>query len=282
MLRLTFLVLVLCLQSASLVLAQAQDSYIPGKFVQADLLTNDLQAVMPFYSGLFGWTFQEHPGYTVVFAGDPDMGTIFERDITPDATRKPRWIAYMSVPDVGGAANRDQQRWRYCWHRASYPIWARWAFSPIRKARCSALSTGTAAIRKITWRTPVNGSGYILSRDAARAGDFYAQLAPYELVDNPLSERSGSYLLVSQEYARAGLVTIPADRTDVQPAWLPFVRVESIAAATARVQQLGGKVLVAPRPDLADGKVAVLADPTGAAIGILEWQYAAAPREQLR
>ena len=121
----------------------------------------------------------------------------------------------------------------------------------------------------------------LLSRDAVRAGEFYAQLAPYELVDNAQSERSGSYLLVSQEYARAGLVTIPADRTEIQPTWLPFVRVESIAAATARAQQLGGKVLVAPRPDLADGKVAVIADPTGAAIGILEWQYAAAPREQL-
>ena len=106
-------------------------------------------------------------------------------------------------------------------------------------------------------------------------------MAPYELFDNALSERSGSYVLARQDYARAGLVTIPAERTDIQPTWLPFVRVESIVDAVARAQQLGGKVLVAPRQDLADGKVAVLADPTGAAIGILEWQYEAAPREQL-
>jgi len=59
------------------------------------------------------------------------------------------------------------------------------------------------------------------------------------------------------------------------------VRVASIVEAVARVQPLGGRVLVAPRQDLADGNVAVIADPTGAAIGIFEWQYEAAPQEQL-
>jgi predicted enzyme related to lactoylglutathione lyase len=62
---------------------------------------------------------------------------------------------------------------------------------------------------------------------------------------------------------------------------LPFVRVGSIVDAAAKAKVLGGKVLVAPRQDLAEGKVAVVADPTGAAIGLLEWQYEAAPREQL-
>ena len=106
-------------------------------------------------------------------------------------------------------------------------------------------------------------------------------MAPYELFDNALSERSGSYVLASAGYARAGLVTIPAERTDIQPTWLPFVRVESVADAIAKAELGGGKVLVAPRPDLAAGQVAVIADPTGAAIGVLEWPYEAAPREQL-
>jgi hypothetical protein len=30
-------------------------------------------------------------------------------------------------------------------------------------------------------------------------------------------------------------------------------------------------VLIEPNPEIFDGKVAVIADPTGAAIGILEW-----------
>jgi len=39
----------------------------------------------------------------------------------------------------------------------------------------------------------------------------------------------------------------------------------------ANAKRLGGQVLIAPRSGLFDGKVAVIADPTGAAIGLLEW-----------
>ena len=45
----------------------------------------------------------------------------------------------------------------------------------------------------------------------------------------------------------------------------------SALAAQALAKKLGGQVLLEPRPDLFHGKVAVLADPTGAAVGIMEW-----------
>jgi predicted enzyme related to lactoylglutathione lyase len=57
----------------------------------------------------------------------------------------------------------------------------------------------------------------------------------------------------------------------VQPAWLPFVRVKNVGDSVAQAKQLGGKALIEPKPELLNGKVAVIADPTGAAIGIMEW-----------
>lgn len=283
--RFSFLFLVFCLQSASLVLAQAQsqDTYIPGKFVHADLVTNDLSAATAFYGGLFGWEFDKHPDYAVVFAGDRDMGTIFQRDLPLDATRKPRWVAYMSVPDVAAAQ-------QIVTNNGGSTVLA-----PRTVPDLGTLAIFTDAEGAVFGATHLDGGDpedylaepgewiwiQLLSRDPLKAGDFYKQLAPYELLDNAHSERSGSYLLVSQDYARAGVLTIAADRTEVKPTWLPFVRVESVVDAIAKAQLLGGKVLVAPRQDLSDGQVAVLADPTGAAIGILQWQYEAAPREQL-
>jgi predicted enzyme related to lactoylglutathione lyase len=47
--------------------------------------------------------------------------------------------------------------------------------------------------------------------------------------------------------------------------------VKNIGESIAQAKQLGGKVLIEPKPELFNGKVAVIADPTGAAIGILEW-----------
>jgi uncharacterized protein len=283
--RFSFLVLVLWLQNASVVWAQTPtpDSYIPGKFVHADLVTNDLSAATAFYGDLFGWEFDKRPDYAVIFAGDRDMGTIFQRELPPDATRKPRWVAYMSVPDVDAA----QQ------------IVSNYGGSTVLAPR-TVPDLGTLAIFSdaegaVFGTIQLDGGDpedylaepgewiwiQLLSRNPVKAGDFYRQLAPYELVDNAHSKRSGRYLLVSQDYARAGVMTIAADRTGVEPTWLPFVRVESIVDAVAKAQLLGGKVLVAPRPDLSDGQVAVLADPTGAAIGILQWQAEVAPREQL-
>jgi predicted enzyme related to lactoylglutathione lyase len=49
------------------------------------------------------------------------------------------------------------------------------------------------------------------------------------------------------------------------------VRVANVRETTGKAEQLGGKVLLAPKPDLLAGKVAVITDPTGAAIGLLEW-----------
>lgn len=273
----------LCFLTAALALAETQGPYIPGKFVHADLVTNDLRAATAFYGGLFEWEFDMHPDHAVVFAGDRDMGTIFQRELPPDATRKPRWVAYLSVPDVAAAQ-------QIVINNGGSTVLA-----PRTVPDLGALAIFTDAEGAVFGAMHLDGGDsedylaepgewiwiQLLSRDAVKAGEFYGQLAPYELFDNALSERSGSYVLASEGYARAGLVTIPADRTDIQPTWLPFVRVESIADAIAKAQALGGKVLVAPRQDLADGKVAVLADPTGAAIGILQWQYEAAPREQL-
>ena len=57
-------------------------------------------------------------------------------------------------------------------------------------------------------------------------------------------------------------------KPEIRPHWLPFLRVSDIAAVIARTTELGGRVILAPRPDLRNGSVAIIADPTGAAVGV--------------
>ena len=78
-------------------------------------------------------------------------------------------------------------------------------------------------------------------------------------------------MLASEGYARATVRTIPKERQEVVPTWLPFVRVRSVNQSVEEAKQYGGKVLVEPNPEMLEGKVAVVADPTGAAVGLLEW-----------
>ncbi|HEY6132327.1 MAG TPA: VOC family protein [Halioglobus sp.] len=281
--RFRVFVLVLFTFGSTVVLAQAQGSYLPGKFVRADLVTNDLPAASAFYGSLFGWQYDTYPGRAVILGDDREMGAIFQRDLPPDEIRKPRWVAYMSVPDVDAAQQivTANGGGTLLAPRAVPDLGTLAVFNDDQGAVFGAIHLNAgdpedylAEPGEWIWIA-------LTSRDATKSGDFYRQLAPYELFDNTLSERDGSYVLASEGYARAGLMTIPATRREVQPSWLPFVRVESIVEATATAQRLGGKVLVSPRQALADGKVAVIADPTGAAIGILEWQFETAPTEQL-
>jgi len=114
----------------------------------------------------------------------------------------------------------------------------------------------------------------LLSRDARQAAEFYRAVAGYEVVENSDSQVLNDYVLVSGKFARATVMQIPKDRPQIHPAWLPFARVNSVTESLKQTQQLGGKVLVPPKPELLNGRIAVVADPTGAAIGLLEWEVA--------
>jgi predicted enzyme related to lactoylglutathione lyase len=111
----------------------------------------------------------------------------------------------------------------------------------------------------------------LLSRDAKKASAFYHGVAGYDVIPNTSSNRLSDYVLSSEGFARATVRTIPDAAAQVKPTWLPFVRVKNVGESVALAKQLGGKVWIEPKPDLFDGKVAVIIDPTGAAIGLLEW-----------
>jgi len=64
---------------------------------------------------------------------------------------------------------------------------------------------------------------------------------------------------------------LPAGVGKRHPHWLNFVRVVSASDTAAKVEALGGRVLVKPFLDRHGGQVAVVADPTGAPFGLLEW-----------
>src|SRR5579862_9023440 len=81
----------------------------PGKFVWAELFTNDSVAATKFYSGVFGWTAvtldQHGVAYTVFSNGNHPVAGLRQRSssATPHASR---WINYIAVTDLGSALSR--------------------------------------------------------------------------------------------------------------------------------------------------------------------------------
>jgi predicted enzyme related to lactoylglutathione lyase len=64
-------------------------------------------------------------------------------------------------------------------------------------------------------------------------------------------------------------------QAEIRPNWLPILRVADAQAVADRAIRLGGRVLLAPRPDVREGRAAIVADPTGGAVAVHVWDVAA-------
>ncbi len=246
-----------------------------GKFIFVELVTPDLAAAKQFYGGLFGWSFRDLASGSTRYAEASLDGRavagLAQREIRANERRQPAWLGFIAVNDVEAtrkAALLGGARLLSAAH--SMPDRGRSAvFADPQGAVFGvlALSTGDppdvlAAPGEWIWRS-------LLTRDPDTGAAFYQKVFDYEVFDLPSDGARQHVLLASEDYARASANTAP--QAAAHPHWLNYVRVEDAARSAARAVALGGKVLVEPRLDRQGGMVAVVADPQGAPVGLLEW-----------
>jgi predicted enzyme related to lactoylglutathione lyase len=241
---------------------------LTGKFVWFDLFTDRIDAVRPFYEDLFGWSIEQAgpapERYSVVSLKGRRIGGMLERE----SVRGARWVALMSVPNV-------LQATQYATARGGKLVVApvelprRGAHAILRDPQGAVFgilrsSSGDAP------DAPLEPGMFVwadlLTRDPDAAAQFYRGLGGYSLEREQVA-RVDHLVLVAGPYARAGISNLPpsVDR----PGWLPFVQVSDVLGTIGRAVFLGGKVLLSPRPELLDGQVAVIADPRGGVIGVV-------------
>ena len=105
------------------------------------------------------------------------------------------------------------------------------------------------------------------STDVERAARFYRSAIGYET--RPIAEdgpRSG-VRLVSGGFARAGIMQKHSKQAT--STWLPYIRVADVAASVAASRAAGGNVVLEPIA-MNRATVAIVADPTGAPVGLVQ------------
>jgi predicted enzyme related to lactoylglutathione lyase len=108
-------------------------------------------------------------------------------------------------------------------------------------------------------------------KDPDKEAAFYQALFGYDAFDLPTDDDVDHVILATDGYARASVNAFHRDPNRHRPHWLNFVRVLDAEKSAARVVALGGRVLVEPHLDRHGSKVAVVADPSGAPFGLMEW-----------
>ena len=243
-----------------------------GKFVWFDLLTDDVPAAKKFYADIFAWDFDgSETGYTKILHKGAYIGGIIYSERLDEKVSESQWLSYLSVPDVDGAAEFVRQNGGKI-IREVMDLDDRGRAAVVADPQGAVfvlLKTSTGDPEDIKPRFGEWLWNELLTSDAENAASFYTSLVGYTQEAKELKAERMYYIMKYDDKPRAGIIKSPWD--NVPPNWLPYIRVDDPRMVTDRVPKIGGKVILAPDPEIRNGTVAVIADPTGAALAVQKW-----------
>jgi uncharacterized protein len=249
----------------------------PGKLVWADLVTPDVAAAERFYGGLLGWSFSDlhfrSVPYVIAMLDGAPVAGIVQRPM-PGERRQTAWLPFFAVASAdqaghsataaGGKLLSGPHEYRGRGVQAVLLDPQGAAFAVVQS---SAGDPEDALVPEGGWIWCS-----LITSDARADASFYQALFGYQLYDATESGDEGEHLiLASDDFARVSVNSAPGEPGRRHPHWLPFVRVPDTRAAVSKAAGLGGRVLVEPHQDRHGGYSAVISDPTGAPLGLLEW-----------
>jgi len=255
-------------------LVEQAEPRIPGKFVWHNLVTPDAARARMFYGELFGWTFDVQDGgkYSTVYYEGRNLGGILQAS-GDGAPKSGVWLSAVSTADIdraleraelGGAKQLDAVTELPNVGRLAVITDPEGAVIQLLESSNGDPPDTEPRVHTWLWRE-------LISNDPPRAAMFYAGVFGYALerVADSGTGLESYFVLGTADAPRAGIFENPFEQT--RPTWIPYVRVDDPGAIVERVTELGGSVVVAPRPELRNGTLALILDPTGAPIALQQW-----------
>ena len=250
-------------------------SYLPGKFVWFEHVSNDSAKARAFYGELCGWTVEAMP------MGEQTYHTIKngkDRAIGGYRTAEPgmpsHWSSYLSVPDVDKSFAAAKAA-------GATGLMDPMDFGPVGRGCAISDPTGAAVC---LWKgaqgdpedvdkTPIGGWFWneLFTKDVKAAVAFYEKAFGFTHDEMDMGPQGTYYILKSADgKMRAGAMQQPPG-TPVPSNWLPYIHVADCDAAAAKATKLGAKSIMMPPTDIPNiGRFAVIIDPLGAAIAVIK------------
>jgi predicted enzyme related to lactoylglutathione lyase len=255
--------------------------HLPGKLVWVDLFTTNPDAASKFYCSLLGWTAssldQKGKGY-VVFSNDGRPVAGLAPRSVKGGNHPSRWIGYYSVADMGNTlalVTKDGGVIHVQSHnfpdRGYQAIVGDKDSIPIGLLESSSGDAVDSEPRPGDWNW-----FELYVKDPRATADFYHDAIGMDVASETNSDRKSDYVLSSAKQARGGIASMPAG-DDVKPSWLGIIRVANLDDTLAKVPALGGEVLVAPHSVEFGSRFAIILDPTGGTVGLVQYMDNANP-----
>lgn len=247
----------------------AEPTWTPGVVVWRELMTPDSKRAQGFYGELFGWKFETVPmgdgkEYTMASAGGAPICGMMQME--KGAPFPPNWTSYVSTTDVDATVEKAKKAGgNVLVPPMDVPGMGRFAilsdadgapFAVWRSAGGDTPQTERPGLGTFCWET-------ISAKSTDSAKKFYPAVFGWKVVPGP---GGGIDVFAAGEQQVADLQ--PAQ--NMPPCWMTYVVVDTIASANARVEKLGGKVVVPLIPVPEVGNISLVTDPSGAFLGLFE------------
>lgn len=254
----------------------AKDQHFPGKLIWMDLVTDNVEKAADFYSGMFGWESEvlnwEEKTYAIMSINGRPVAGIYHREESEKTERHGIWIPYLSVSNLDKSVKTASGLGAEILVDADLPNRGK---QVILRDTGGALigfmesSTGDpddflADYNEFIWMQ-------LWVKDISSAAEFYFKTTGLEELADETYANVYSHLLVSGAVFRGSIMEIK-DESEINPGWLSFVRVENVDDAVELAKKLGGSIYMEPREDVVEGRMAVIRDPVGAGIVVLEYE----------
>ena len=235
-----------------------------GTFVWYDLYTLDRAASTAFFTELFGWSTHdmdmgEHGTYTNFIHGEPFGGL---EDAPPD--HPSYWVGYIRVADIPATlAKIEAGGGRIV--RGHTPIGPDSGYAIFAGADGAVAGLYAGPMPDDAGPTHL-GYGDVSVPDVDAAIAFYGDVFGWTKGETSHAGAGPyNFLQLSEHGDTCGMYTMPEGG---RPGWTHYVHVDDVAATVARVEGLGGSIIV-PVTEVPNAVTfAIAADPTGAIIGI--------------
>ena len=253
----------------------------PGSFCWFELATTDQDRAKTFYASLFGWSINDTP------LGPTEVYTIFQRDGRDAAAAytmrpaeraqgiPPHWLVYISVENVDAMAKRVA---------AAHGAMLAPPFDVMESGRMAVLADPTGATVAIWEPRAHHGTGIVNAvgaavwadlntPDPAKAAAFYRELFGWKIVAGknmaPAGPNDYGHIVNGDEFI-GGIPPASMLPPGAPANWLIYFAVPDCDAAATSARASGGSILMPPTSMKEVRKFAVLADPQGAAFGVVE------------
>lgn len=243
-----------------------------------DLGSTDPVKAREFYTKLFGWKAEPEKdpaagGYAMARFGDKDVAGIGGKqpgDPSPSA-----WSLYIGTKDVDALAKKVEAEGGTV---VAPPfdvmdVGRMAVFQDPSGAFISAWQPNTMDGFDVKGKAGSFAWAELNARGLDKAEPFYEKVFGWTEKKTPMGEGLGDYteFKLNNENILGALEMMPMVPKEVPSYWLVYFSVDDVDKAHKKVLDLGGKEMLPPQ-DYPGGRYSIVADPTGAAFGLMKGQ----------